>query len=136
MSIEIETEDATAVIDITDRVTAQVPDDLAAGICCIHVPHTTAGVTVNENEPRLRTDLVELLDRLVPTTTAYAHDDIDDNAAAHLRSILLGSSATVPVRDGDLALGTWQSILFVESDGPRRRSVSVTSSAAHDHSSA
>lgn len=132
MPIEIDTEDATAVVDITDQVNAQVPDDLDVGLCCIHVAHTTAGVTINENEPRIRNDLAEILDRLVPTTTTYAHDDIDDNAAAHLRSVLLGASTTVPVRDGDLALGTWQSVLFVESDGPRRRSISVTTTEAFD----
>lgn len=126
MPITVETEDRTAILNVTDRVAAAVPDDFGAGVCTVFVPHTTAGITVNEDEPGLVDDLGEALETLVPTDGGYAHDRIDDNAAAHLRTILLGSHATVPVRDGTLALGTWQALLFVEGDGPRSRQLVVT----------
>lgn len=125
MEFEVSTDGPTGVHDVTDRVAAALPDD-ADGVCTVFVPHTTAGVTVNEAETGLLDDVTATLADLVPDDGDYAHDRIDDNAAAHLRSTLVGSSATVPVADGALALGTWQSILLVESDGPRTRRVTVT----------
>lgn len=123
--LEVTTEHATELIDITDQAAQTVPDD-ATGLCTVFVPHTTAGVIVNENETRLLEDIQTLLDHIVAGDERFAHDAIDNNAAAHLRSIVLGEHVSVPVRDGQLALGTWQSILFVECDGPRSRRVAVT----------
>ncbi|USZ67787.1 secondary thiamine-phosphate synthase enzyme YjbQ [Halorussus salilacus] len=121
---EVETDDRVAVVDVTDRVADEVPAD-ASGVCTVFVPHTTAGVVVNEAESGLLTDLEAHLERVAPSDRDYRHDRIDDNAAAHLRAVALGESVSVPVEGGDLALGTWQSVLFVDCDGPRTRRVEV-----------
>jgi secondary thiamine-phosphate synthase enzyme len=126
MSLQVETTGRTDVVNVTVEVAEAIPDETDRGICTVFVPHTTAGVVVNESESRLRTDLQGWLDQLAPRGDGYAHDEIDDNADAHLRAILLGESVSVPVVDGSLDLGTWQSILFVECDGPRTRSLDVT----------
>jgi len=126
MTFTIETTATVDVRDITDEVAARIPDTIDEGLCTVFVPHTTAGITVNEAEPRLLADLRTLLETLVEDTADWGHDAIDDNAAAHLRTMLVGADTTIPIRDGALAVGTWQSILLVESDGPRTRQVSVT----------
>ncbi|WP_423745049.1 secondary thiamine-phosphate synthase enzyme YjbQ (plasmid) [Haladaptatus sp. SPP-AMP-3] len=123
MEFEVTTSKRVDIVDITDRVAEHAPE--AADTCTVFVPHTTAGVIVNEDERRLRSDFKTLLSRLVPRGDDYAHDQLDGNADAHLRSVLLGEHVTVPVEDGELALGTWQSILFVDCDGPRTRRIVV-----------
>ncbi|WP_306060341.1 secondary thiamine-phosphate synthase enzyme YjbQ [Natronococcus wangiae] len=125
MTIEVRTGERVDVVDVTSRVEGAVPDETRHGICTVYVPHTTAGVVVNEREERLLSDVENALERLVPRGEGYEHDAIDDNADAHLRAMLLGESVTVPIVDGNLALGTWQSILFVECDGPRTRRIRV-----------
>lgn len=125
MELAISTTDSTQVLDVTDRVDAAVPDDVTAGACTVFVPHTTAGVAVNEAEPRLLSDVEAALSRLVPAEAGYRHDEVDDNAAAHLRAMLVGESVTVPVAAGSLSLGTWQSVLLLEGDGPRERILQV-----------
>ena len=122
-SITVETEDRTECIDITDRVAATLPDD-ADGVCTVFSQHTTMGVVVNEAESRLLDDLAAALDDLV-ANDGWQHDEIDDNADSHVRAMLVGESATVPVVDGDLQLGRWQSILAVECDGPRSRTLTL-----------
>jgi secondary thiamine-phosphate synthase enzyme len=119
----VDTEDRLGVYDVTDEVTETLPDD-ADGVCTVFVRHTTAGVVCNENERRLLGDVERLLSSVVPNE-GWAHDELDGNADAHLRATLLGNSLTLPVSNGDLDLGTWQSVLFVECDGPRTRTVSV-----------
>ncbi|MEF8818032.1 MAG: secondary thiamine-phosphate synthase enzyme YjbQ [Haloferacaceae archaeon] len=126
MTVQVSTTDRFAVVDVTADVRDALPADVDRGVCTVFVPHTTAGVVVNEDEPRLRADLERLLDRLVPRGEGYDHDAVDDNADAHLRATLLGEHVSVPVVDGSLALGTWQSVLVVECDGPRTRSLEVT----------
>ncbi|MFC6873297.1 secondary thiamine-phosphate synthase enzyme YjbQ [Halobellus marinus] len=130
MSITVKSTDKTDTVDVTDDVAAEVPSDLTRGTCTVFVQHTTAGVVVNEPESRLLSDIETALGRIVPDEERYSHDEIDDNAAAHLRAIFLGESVTVPVVDGDLDLGRWQSILFVECDGPRTRTLEVTTTPA------
>ncbi|MFW6385268.1 MAG: secondary thiamine-phosphate synthase enzyme YjbQ [Halodesulfurarchaeum sp.] len=125
MTFQITTDERLELIDVTTRVTEQLPSDIDRGVCTIFVPHTTAGVIVNEYEPRLLADLEGMLEGLVSDDGAYEHDAIDDNAAAHLRATILGESASIPVVDGELALGTWQSVIVVECDGPRTRSLEV-----------
>ncbi|MBW7864366.1 MAG: YjbQ family protein [Candidatus Hydrogenedentes bacterium] len=99
--------------------------DLADGLLHVHVPHTTAGVTINENaDPDVVADMTGILERLVPWRGNYAH--AEGNSAAHVKASLMGFSVTVPVRGGKLMLGTWQSVYFCEFDGPRRRKVWVT----------
>lgn len=132
MDLQVDTGERVEVVDVTPDVAAAVPDGFETGVCAITVPHTTAGVIVNEHEPRLTTDVEELLGRLVPRDDDYAHDAIDDNADAHLRAMLLGANVTVPIADGELALGTWQSVQFVECDGPRTRGLQLTFLSGRD----
>ncbi len=126
VELDIRTTARVDIVDVTDAVEDALPDGTETGLCTIFVPHTTAGVLVNENEPRLVSDFESLLERLVPSGEEYEHDAIDDNAAAHLRASILGESVTVPIADGALTLGTWQSILFVDCDGPRDRRLRVS----------
>jgi len=124
--MDIQTKTRTELIDITDRVRAVVKDSgIKDGICVITTPHTTCGIIVNENESGLRADILDVLESLVPENKKYAHNSIDDNAEAHLRAVLLGNSEMIPIEDGHLLLGTWQSIFFAEFDGPRNRTVHV-----------
>jgi secondary thiamine-phosphate synthase enzyme len=123
-TITVETDRRTQVKDVTEAVAATVPED-ATGTATVFSQHTTAAVVVNEGEQRLLQDVEGFLDGLVPDA-GWAHDEIDDNADSHLRALLLGPGETVPVADGRLQLGTWQSILLVELDGPRSRTLSVT----------
>jgi secondary thiamine-phosphate synthase enzyme len=95
------------------------------GLLHVYVPHTTAGVCVNEGyDPDVVADVDRVLDRLVPWSAGYRH--AEGNSAAHVKSILVGSSVWVPVRGGAIALGRWQEIFFCEFDGPRSRSVELT----------
>ena len=120
---EIETSKKTEVVDVTDRVEEAVPAD-ATGVCTVFVRHTTAGVVVQEAEQNLVEDIEGYLEDVVPDE-GHAHDALDGNADSHLRATIVGTDASVPVEDGGLALGTWQSVLFVECDGPRSRTVEV-----------
>ncbi|HTY89655.1 MAG TPA: secondary thiamine-phosphate synthase enzyme YjbQ [Methanocella sp.] len=110
-------------------VTAQVASELAAsgitsGVCYVYVPHTTAGVTINENaDPDVVTDILVGLERLVPLKGNYRH--AEGNSDAHIKASLMGFTVTVPVIGGSLALGTWQGIYFCEFDGPRRRKMLI-----------
>ncbi|WP_148688946.1 MULTISPECIES: secondary thiamine-phosphate synthase enzyme YjbQ [unclassified Methanopyrus] len=125
--LRIKSERRVQVIDVTDQVKEKVKESgVKEGIAHVYSRHTTATVVVNEPESGLLRDIVNKLEELVPQDAGYEHDRIDNNADAHLRAILLGNSVTIPVSDGDLVLGTWQSVLFVELDGPRSRRLLVT----------
>lgn len=113
------------LIDVTDKLEVTVPDGLDVGTCHAFVQHTTAGLLVNEDEPRLREDLADHFLDLVPDE-GHRHDRLDGNADSHLRASLVGPDVTVPVSDGSLALGTWQSVFLVDFDGPRERTLVVT----------
>jgi len=114
------------VIDITRQVNEAVGESgVAEGICLVYTLHTTTGIVINEAETGLVADLLRRLMSLAPPGAGYLHDRIDENAHAHLQAVLLGNSRTIPVEEGCLALGTWQRVLFVELDGPRRRKVIV-----------
>lgn len=119
----VETDERCTVVDVTEQVREALPAD-ADGTATVFVRHTTAAVTVNEAESRLTGDLADALGDLVPDE-GWAHDQLDGNADSHVRAMLVGPSVTVPVAYGDLDLGTWQSVLFVECDGPRTRTVDV-----------
>jgi secondary thiamine-phosphate synthase enzyme len=123
VTFEISTDERLEVKDVTAQVSETVPPN-ATGTVTVFVEHTTAAVTINEGESRLLSDFETALEDLVPDT-GWEHDSIDDNADSHVRSMLVGPSVTVPVVDGALQLGTWQSVLFVECDGPRTRTVQV-----------
>jgi len=124
--MDIQTTTRTELIDITDRVRAVVKEyGIKDGICVISTRHSTGSIMINENERGLRNDILDMLERLVPENDRYAHNQIDNNAHAHLRAVLLGMSETIPVEDGHMVLGQWQSIFFVELDGPRKRSIDI-----------
>lgn len=121
--VKIQTEDEIDIIDITEEVEGAIPTD-HTGVAVISANHTTAAVIVNEAESRLTSDIASMLKEVVEEGM-YRHDEVDDNAAAHLRACLLSPSVVIPVADGRLATGTWQSVMFVECDGPRSRTVTV-----------
>ncbi len=124
--IEIKTSKRVEVVDITDKVREIVEKhDVKDGIAVVFTKHTTTAIIINENESGLKEDVINVLERLIPTNAGYMHDRIDNNADSHLRAILLGNSVVVPITDGKLDLGTWQRIMFIELDGPRTRRVIV-----------
>lgn len=123
MRFSVDTDGPTAVHDVTDRVAAALPAG-ASGLATVFVRHTTAGLLINEPEPRLLSDFGAFLEDAVPDG-GWRHDGIDDNADAHLRAGLLGTDVTVPVAGGEPDLGRWQAVLLAECDGPRTRAVDV-----------
>lgn len=127
MQVHIQTSKEIDLVDITKRVKELIEsENVKNGFCVVFSKHTTTGIIINENEPRLKEDILNMLDEVVPRGKGYLHDEIDSNAHSHLRSILLGSSVVVPIENGSLSLGTWQSVFLVELDGPRRRTVNVS----------
>jgi secondary thiamine-phosphate synthase enzyme len=117
----IKTNARSEMIDITGRVRSALAESkVRNGLCCIFVPRTTAAVTINENaEPSVPRDILKELDKAIPWNDNYFH--AEGNSAAHIKSSLVGASSTVIVENGDLVLGTWQSVFFCEFDGPRTR---------------
>lgn len=130
--LSIDTTEPIAFVDLTARVREWVAaSGVRDGLLTVGTPHTTARIAVNEREPRLQGDMTRFLERLAPRGIGYAHDtDTPDdraNAHAHLLALFLNTTETVPVVRGDLELGPWQSLFFVELDGPRtRREVALT----------
>lgn len=114
-----------SMTDITAKVREALQETgLRDGICTVYCPHTTAGITINENaDPAVVEDILTILDRIVPWQGGYRH--AEGNSAAHVKSSMMGCSAQVIVEDGKLVLGTWQSIFFCDFDGPRRRTFHV-----------
>jgi secondary thiamine-phosphate synthase enzyme len=125
--LTIATERHTQLIDVTQRVRAAVAGQPGAAIL-VYVPHTTAGLTINEHaDPMVARDFEMALEQLVPEAWGWKHiEEGDENAPSHPRASLMGPQVLVPLRDGELALGTWQGIFLCEFDGPRTRSVYVT----------
>ena len=124
--ITVVTKKREETIDITARVKSAVTRaKVGEGIVAVSVAHTTAAVFVNENaDPDVQRDLLAALERAVPRDAKYAH--AEGNGPAHIKAVLIGNSLTLPVRDGAIALGTWQGIYFAELDGPRERSATIT----------
>ncbi|WP_396612898.1 secondary thiamine-phosphate synthase enzyme YjbQ [Haloferax sp. S1W] len=122
-TFDIQTERRLQAIDITQQVSDALPAD-ADGVCTVFSRHTTAGVCVNEAESRLLGDIETMLADSVPDD-GWDHDALDGNADSHLRALLVGNGVSIPVVDGDVDLGRWQSVLLVECDGPRTRTVTV-----------
>jgi len=109
------------MIDITQQVRGALQESrVENGICYVFVPHTTAGITINENADNdVQKDILAELDKVIPLNDHYRHSE--GNSAAHIKSSLMGASVVVPIEKGQLVLGTWQSIFFCEFDGPRSR---------------
>ncbi|MFB6344400.1 MAG: secondary thiamine-phosphate synthase enzyme YjbQ [bacterium] len=127
MQLTVSTNSHSQAVDITEDINNALVD-LHSGSSGVHlwVPHTTAGITVNEsNDPAVMSDLIDQLESVVPWDGSYDH--AEGNAAAHIKSILLGSHQWVPVSDGTLDLGRWQGVFLLEWDGPRERTVQVKS---------
>jgi secondary thiamine-phosphate synthase enzyme len=126
-TLNVATEQRQQAIDVTDAVRDVVRRSGARdGLCHVMVLHSTAALVVNEtDDPNIGTDLIQALSRAVPEHAGWLHDRIDDNAHAHIKAALLGPSELLAVRGGELVLGTWQRLLLLEFDGPRKRQVSV-----------
>lgn len=131
-SIKIDTSSNFQIMDITSDIIAifneiNKENKFNEGIVNVFTKHSTSAIRVNENEKGLLNDFEKVLKGLVMENDNYRHDFIDNNAASHIRAFILGSSETIPIVDGRLGLGTWQSIFFIELDGPRRgRTINLT----------
>jgi secondary thiamine-phosphate synthase enzyme len=125
--LRIRTSQKRELVDITARVASLVTEGgLSDGLCHVYVAHATAAIVVNENDdPNVCVDLLDALDRLVPAGI-WRHDRVDGNAASHIQAAILGPGETIPVTNGKLALGRWQSVMLAELDGPRERRILVT----------
>ena len=124
----VRTERRSQLVDITGRVREATGELGEAAAVLVYVPHTTAGVTINEHaDPAVARDFVAALERVVSEDWPWEHiEEGEENAPTHIRAAFMGSDALVPVQDGRLALGTWQGIFLCEFDGPRERTVYVT----------
>jgi len=117
----VPTHNRTEMVDITSDVQKVVQESKQQeGLCCVFIPHTTAGITINENaDPSVQVDIVKELNKVIPFEDNYSH--LEGNSAGHIKSSLIGSSVNIIVENGKLKLGTWQGIYFCEFDGPRTR---------------
>lgn len=125
MKLTVKSRKKTEFIDITANVQQYVSSGpIQNGLCMLFVPHTTAGITINENaDPAVQSDILHVLNKIIPWEDAYRH--LEGNSAAHVKASMMGASELVAVSDGRLVLGTWQGIFFCEFDGPRTRSVNI-----------
>jgi secondary thiamine-phosphate synthase enzyme len=125
-TLNIRTHNDFDIVNITSQVNQVVKKSkVKEGQLIVFTPHTTTAVTVNEDEPRLISDIMRKISEMVPKGAGYSHDRIDNNAHSHILASIIGCSVTLIVINGRARLGTWQSILFIELDGPRNRNVIV-----------
>jgi len=126
-NLSLKTNNRFEIVDITENVNKIIANsDLNQGIANIFSKHSTSAVIINENESGLLKDMETVLKTLVLDNNNYNHDKIDNNADSHLRAMLLGPSEVVPFKNGCLSFGTWQSLFFIEFDGPRNRTIEIT----------
>lgn len=125
-TFQVSTRERDQMIEVTDRVRQAVREaQVADGTVVIYVPHTTAGITINENaDPDVVHDMLKQLDLMVPWSQPF-YRHTEGNSASHVKASMMGSSATILIRDTQLVLGTWQGVWFCEFDGPRTRNVHV-----------
>jgi len=124
--IQVPTGNNMDLVNITEKVQAIAKKSgISAGACLVYSMHTTAAVIVNENEPGLLKDIVTKLAHDFPKNAGWEHDRHDNNAHSHLAAGYIGISKVLPVEDGKIKLGTWQSVFLLELDGPRNRSVFI-----------
>ncbi len=128
-TISVRTERQSQLVDITSEVAGAIGTGASGSAVLVYVPHTTAGVTINEHaDPAVARDFEAALERIVPADWSWQHvEEGEENAPTHIRAAFMGPSVIVPLReDGTMGLGTWQGIFFCEFDGPRERSVHVS----------
>ena len=125
LTLSVTTRNRSEMIDITSKVEEELKKSgLKDGLCFLFVPHTTAGITINESaDPSVATDIQAMLNKLIPWEESYRH--LEGNSAAHIKSSLIGNSVMIFVESGHLKLGTWQGIFFCEFDGPRSRKLYI-----------
>lgn len=123
--IQVKTNKHVEMIDITSKVQNIIESEgVEDGICAVFIPHTTAGVTINENaDPDVTRDMLMEMNKIVPLEDGYRH--MEGNSAAHIKSSMMGFSETIIIKEGRLLLGTWQGIYFCEFDGPRNRKTMI-----------
>lgn len=126
VTLQVKTGSRMDMLDITSMVQKEVSNMGAdEGVCTVYVPHTTAGITINEGaDPAVCLDIMAKLDKMVPRDAGYRH--MEGNSDSHIKASLMGSSVSIIVEKGRLVLGTWQKIYFCEFDGPRSRRVYIT----------
>ncbi len=123
--INVKSRSRTEFIDITEKIQEVIKDaGITSGVCSLFIPHTTAGITINEGvDPSVQRDIQTFLNRLVPFDGDYHHRE--GNSSAHIKASIIGSSQNILIDEGKIVLGTWQSIFFCEFDGPRHRRVAL-----------
>lgn len=124
-TLTVKTRSKTELIDITAEVEKVIQaEGVDHGVCFLFVPHTTAAVTINEHaDPSVKSDILMVLNKIVPWNEAYRH--LEGNSPAHIKASMIGASEMIAVERGQLSLGTWQGIFFCEFDGPRSRKIHV-----------
>ena len=124
-TLSVKTASKTELIDITADIEEVIKaENVANGTCFLFVPHTTAAVTINENaDPTVKSDILMVLNKIVPWQEAYRH--MEGNSPAHIKASIIGPSEIIAVQGGQLRLGTWQGVFFCEFDGPRTRTIHV-----------
>ena len=124
-TLQVKTPSRSAMVDVTDLISRKVRESgVASGVCFLHVPHTTAGIMVNEGaDPAVMDDVLNTLDKMVPWRDGYRHSE--GNSAAHIKAILTGGRTFLLIAEGRLVLGTWERVFLCEFDGPRTRKVYV-----------
>lgn len=125
MMLTIKTREKTELIDVTSEIQKSIRSQgVTDGLCMLYVPHTTAAVTINESaDPSVSTDILMILNRIVPWEGGYRHSE--GNSPAHVKATVVGASEMIAIENGSLVLGTWQGIFFCEFDGPRTRKMHV-----------
>jgi secondary thiamine-phosphate synthase enzyme len=125
MILSVKTRERTELIDVTSEISQLVQKSgIDQGLCMVYVPHTTAGVTINESaDPSVKSDMLMVLNQIVPWEANYRH--LEGNSPAHVKSTMVGPSELIAIEKGRLVLGTWQGIFFCEFDGPRNRKLHV-----------
>ncbi|NQU98152.1 YjbQ family protein [Candidatus Woesearchaeota archaeon] len=128
MEFKISSTKKQELTDITEEINEIVKNsEVKNGLCNVYVTHATAGIIINENyDPNICTDFLKAINKSIPEHNNYLHDKIDNNAGAHIKSAIIGPSETIPIKDFSLKLGTWQSVMVADFDGPKQRTVVVT----------
>ena len=125
MILSVKTGARTELVDVTHEINQAVQNSgIQEGLCMVYVPHTTAGITINESaDPSVNSDILMILNEVIPWQAKYRH--LEGNSAAHIKASLVGASELIAIENGSLVLGTWQGIFFCEFDGPRTRQLHV-----------